>query len=431
MRVLVTGAYGLIGSACLARLYAAGHEVVGAGRSIGAAQRRMPYAQWVVADFARLHDGAAWQPLLQNIDAVVNCVGVLQDSLRDHVERVQLTGTKALFDGCVRAGVKHVVHVSAIGAEAEGPSPFSRTKAAAEAYLATLPLDWVILRPALVVGSGVYGGTAMLRGIAAFPGFVPIVGSHARIQVIGLDDVAETVVHALAPATQGRVVWDVAHPQVHALSGVVTAIRGWQGFPPRPVLPLPDAVGKIVAALADAAAWLGWRSPARSTSLAQLTAGVVGDPAPWMAATGIAPKSLEQILAVRPASVSRWFARLYLLKPIAIIGLAACSLSIGALEFVAASKFAGSLWSLSGSAFVVEVVPALVAGAVEFALGVAMLVRRTARFAIITLLVLTLLGTIMNAVAELSRVQYPVSVFAVGIPGLLALLFTLSILDER
>jgi hypothetical protein len=37
----------------------------------------------------------------------------------------------------------------------------------------------------------------------------------------------------------------------------------------------------------------------------------------------------------------------------------------------------------------------------------------------------------MNAVAELSRMQYPVSVFAVGIPGLLALLFTLSILDER
>jgi uncharacterized protein YbjT (DUF2867 family) len=207
MRVLVTGAYGLIGSACLARLYAAGHEVVGAGRSIGAAQRRMPYAQWVVADFARLHDGAAWQPLLQNIDAVVNCVGVLQDSLRDHVERVQLTGTKALFDGCVRAGVKHVVHVSAIGAEAEGPSLFSRTKAAAEAYLATLPLDWVILRPALVLGSGVYGGTAMLRGIAAFPGFVPIVGSHARIQVIGLDDVAETVVRALAPGAPGRVVW--------------------------------------------------------------------------------------------------------------------------------------------------------------------------------------------------------------------------------
>jgi uncharacterized protein YbjT (DUF2867 family) len=432
MRVLVTGAYGLIGSACLARLHAAGHEVIGAGRSVGPARRRMPYAQWIVADFARLDDGAAWQPLLQNIDAVVNCVGVLQDGLRDRVERVQLTGTKALFDGCVRAGVKRVVHVSAIGAQADGPSRFSRTKAAAEAHLATLPLDWVILRPALVLGSGVYGGTAMLRGIAAFPGFVPIFGGDARIQVIGLDDVAETVVGALAPGAPGGLAWDVAHPDVHTLSAIVAAIRAWQGFPPRPVLPLPNAVGRIVAALADIAGWLGWRSPARSTSLAQLTAGVVGNPAPWMAATGIAPKSLDQILAARPANVQdRWFARLYLLKPIAIVGLAACSLSIGALEFAAASKLAAPLWGLSRSAVVVEVLPALVAGAVEFALGAAMLVRRTARFAIVTLLVLTVLGTMTNAAAELSRMQYPVSLFAVGIPGLLALLFALSILDER
>ena len=433
MRVLVTGAYGLIGSACLARLYAAGHEVVGAGRSIGAAQRRMPYAQWVVADFAQLHDGAAWQPLLQNIDAVVNCVGVLQDSLRDHVERVQLTGTKALFDGCARAGVKRVAHVSAIGAEAEGPSPFSRTKAAAEAYLATLPLDWVILRPALVLGSGVYGGTAMLRGIAAFPGFIPIVGGDARIQVIGLDDVAETVAHALASGAPGRVVWDVAHPQVHALSGIVTAFRGWQGFPPRPVLRLPDAVGKIVAAFADAAGWLGWRSPARSTSLAQLTACVVGDPAPWMAATGIAPRSLEQILAARPASVQdRWFARLYLLKPIAIVAFAAAAASVGGWEVIRSCKWAAALWGHAPlSVLAIQVLPELVAGAVEFAIGIAMLVRRTARPAIITLLALTGLGIVSNAIAELTMMRYPITFFAFGIPGLLALLFTLSILDER
>ena len=113
---------------------------------------------------------AAWQPLLHGIDAVVNCVGVLQDGLRDDVQRVQLDGTRALFDGCVRAGVKRVIHISAIGAEPDGPSAFSRSKAGAEAYLKELALDWVILRPALVLAPAVYGGTAMLRGIAAFPG---------------------------------------------------------------------------------------------------------------------------------------------------------------------------------------------------------------------------------------------------------------------
>jgi uncharacterized protein YbjT (DUF2867 family) len=170
MRVLVTGAYGLIGAACLARLHAAGHDIVAAGRSLRSARRRLPYAQWIAADFTKLASAEAWQPLLQGIDAVVNCVGVLQDGLRDDVRRVQLDGTKALFDGCVRAGVKRVIHISAIGVAPDGPSAFSRSKAAAEAYLQELPLDWVIVRPALVLGHAVYGGTAMLRGIAAFPG---------------------------------------------------------------------------------------------------------------------------------------------------------------------------------------------------------------------------------------------------------------------
>ena len=112
----MTGAYGLIGSACLARLHDAGHDVVGGGRSIAAARRRFPYAQWIEADFLRLQDAAAWQPLLGNVDAVVNCVGVLQDGWRDDVQRIQEAGTVALFDGCQRAGVRRIVHVSALGA---------------------------------------------------------------------------------------------------------------------------------------------------------------------------------------------------------------------------------------------------------------------------------------------------------------------------
>jgi uncharacterized protein YbjT (DUF2867 family) len=118
----------------------------------------------------------------------------------------------------------------------------------------------VILRPALVLGSAVYGGTAMLRGIAAFPGLVPVVHADARIQVVGLDDVAETVTRALAPDMAARTVWEIAHPQVHRLADIVTAIRAWLGFRPRRVVALPDAIAGVVARLADAPGWLGWWS---------------------------------------------------------------------------------------------------------------------------------------------------------------------------
>src|SRR5215470_588683 len=214
MRVLVTGAYGLIGAACLARLKRDGHELTAAGRSIADASRKYPFARWVFADFDRLTAPAAWQPLLQNIDAVVNCVGVLQDGGRDDTRRVHVAATCALFDACAAAGVRRVIQISAIGAAADGPTDFARTKAEADAYLATLDLDWLILRPALVLSSVAFGGTAMLRGIAATPYVIPVIGAGQRIQVISVEDVAETVARALRPDVPVRATWDVAHPQV-------------------------------------------------------------------------------------------------------------------------------------------------------------------------------------------------------------------------
>ena len=357
---------------------------------------------------------------------MVNCVGVWQDGLRDDVQRVQLNGTKALFDGCVRAGVKRVIHISAIGAEPDGPSAFSRSKAGAEAYLKELALDWVILRPALVLGPAVHGGTAMLRGIAAFPGLVPIVRADARIQVIELDDLTETVARALAPVASARTVWDVTHPQVHPLADIVTAIRAWLGFRPRRVVALPNAIACMMARLADALGWLGWRSPARSTSLAQLSAGVVGDPARWVAETGIAPKSLAQILAARPASVQdRWFAQLYLLKPLAILGVAIAAIlhSAGFLAFLLRSHVIGV--SPRGVAAVTAL------GVVYFLAGLGLLVRSAARCALLVLFMLTLFLLAWGWFKPSISFFWLLDAVAFSFPMLLAILFTLGILDDR
>ena len=103
MRVLITGAYGLIGSACLARMARDGHEIVGLGRDVAVAQRSFPAARWGEADIAQLKTPEAWRPLLSGVDAVVNCVGVLQDSARDHTHDIHVTATCALFDACARA----------------------------------------------------------------------------------------------------------------------------------------------------------------------------------------------------------------------------------------------------------------------------------------------------------------------------------------
>jgi len=181
MRVLVTGAYGLIGSAVLARLHRNGHELVASGRNVGEAQERAPYARWIVTDFNVLVRAGDWAPHLNGVDAVVNCVGILQGAAGDDIRRIQVTATAALFDGCERAGIRRVVHISAIGAEAAGPTEFARSKADAEADLAKRDLDWVILRPGLVLGPNAFGGTALLRSLAAMPGAIPLVHPDARV----------------------------------------------------------------------------------------------------------------------------------------------------------------------------------------------------------------------------------------------------------
>ena len=430
MRVVVTGAYGLIGSAVLARLNRDGHELVAVGRSIDQARQRFPYAQWIEADFARLTTADAWHPLLTGIDVVVNCVGVLQDGSRDDVTAVQVTGTCALFDACARAGVRRIIHVSAIGAAADGPSAFSRTKAQADAHLVSLDVDWAILRPALVLGPAAYGGTAMLRGLAGLPWLVPSLAS--QVQIVSIDDIADTVAFCLGDRAPAKVTWDLAHPQTLDLGDIVAALRAWHGFPPRPRFQIPAVGRAIVARLADIAGWFGWRSPARTTALAQLAVGVVGNPSAWTRATGITPRSLDAVLAERPASVQdRWFARLYWLKPTAILGLAAFWIASGVIALGPGHAAALEHFTQAGFAPMTARLALDFSALFDIAIGLALCVRRLTRRALQIMLATALLYLLVGTVSAPQLWIDPLGPYVKIIPMLVAAGLTLAILDER
>lgn len=432
MRVLVTGGTGLIGSAVLARLHREGHELIGAGRDLRSARRRFPTCRWVEADFLRLTQAESWAPLIAGIDAVVNCVGVLQDGIRDDVRRVQADATAALFAACEAAGVRRVVHVSAIGAEANAPSDFARSKATAEDDLAARDLDWVILRPALVLSPAAYGGTALLRAVAAFPFVTPLVAGDSRVQIIGVDDLTETVALCLQPNAPAEVRWDVAHPEVHQLGAITTALRGWLGFPPRQVAALPNWLGAVASRCADALGWLGWRSPARSTATAQLSAGVVGDPAAWMAATGIKPMSLAEVLARHPAGIQdRWFARLYLLKPLAIGGLALFWIATGLIALGPGWDAALGYLEVAGFGPGAAETTLVVGSLFDIGVGLLLLWRRAARGTLVVMLVATI-GYLIVGTATAPGLWFdPLGPFTKIIPMLVATILTLAIIDER
>ncbi len=432
MHVLVTGAYGLIGSAVLARLHRDGHRLTGAGRSLGEARRRFPYAQWVEADFTRLDTPDAWRPLLAGIDAVVNCVGVLQDGAGDNVTRVQLDGTVALFDACAAAGIRRVVHVSAIGAAADAPTPFIRTKAQADAHLA-------IARPRLDDPAACTCARArrlwrnrhaarargISRGDAHRGRRQPDAGGERR----GYRGDHLALFARGAPA---RATWDLAHPQVHKLGDIVAALRQWHGFPPRPQLRIPTLAQPAFAMFAEIVGLLGWRSPARWTALAQLKQGAVGDPAAWITATGIKPRSLDTILAERPASVQdRWFARLYLLKPLAILSLALFWILTGVIALGPGRATAVAQMTSAGFSPSSAELTVVLGSLIDIALGLLVCLRKFARIALLLMLAVTLGYLVAGTILTPQLWTDPLGPLLKIVPILIATLLTLAIVDDR
>jgi uncharacterized protein YbjT (DUF2867 family) len=432
MRVLVTGAYGLIGSAVLARLHRDGRELVGTGRQIDTAQRQFPHVRWVAADFRDLQTEAAWKPILTGIDAVVNCAGAFQQSLRDDLAAVHVSAPLALFAACQDLGIKRVVQISAMGAGLHGASAFARTKGEADAALAAGALPWIILRPGVVLAPGVYGASAMLRGLAGLPWRTLAIAGDLEVRIVSVEDVAETVAWALGPGLSAKGTLELLHPRFYTVAQLVSAQRRWLGFPHQPTLELPAVIARAITAVADALAYLGWRSPARSTAFAELAAGMRGDPTSWIAASGIAPKDLDAILSERPATLQdRWFSRLYFLKPAAIACLAGFWIVSGLVALGPGWSSAQAVLATAGVNSNAALLTTAVGAVVDIGLGIGVAIRSSARMALFGMLVVSglylLLGTILAPALWLDPLGRLVKI----VPLLLLIVFALAVLEER
>lgn len=430
MRVLILGGYGLIGSYVTARLLEAGHEVTGLTRD-PAARRRQLRVRWIDGDLAKLTEPEQWVPLLDGVEAVVNCAGALQDSPRDSLSAVHVAAPAALYRACAARGIRRVVHISAAGIANAG-TEYARTKSAAERALAESGLDGIVLRLGLVLAPGVYGGSALLRGLAAFPLITPIVRPDSVMQVVSVVDVAEAVLFALGPKAPQRAVWDVMHPEKTTLRDVVSGMRAWLGFAPAPMVRVPQLLARLAGWCADAIAWLGWRSPLRTTSQKQLAAGVADDPKDWMAQSGIAPKSLAGIFALTPSTVQdRWFARLYFLKPLGLFVIAAFWLFSGIVAlgpgFDAGSAFLQAGGMSPKSAWWMT----FLGGWLDIILGTAVLFRRLTRVTLIAMIAACVVYLAAGSILNPAIWFEPLGVYAKVVPIMLAMALLAAIWDER
>jgi uncharacterized protein YbjT (DUF2867 family) len=426
-RVLLLGAAGLIGSAALARFVTERVPVRAVARSGNAAD--LAGVEWRALDLARLVEPESWLPHLEGIEAVVNCAGVLQGG--SSARAVHVDSVRALYAACERAGVRRVVHLSAIGVERERLSEFSATKRAGEEALMATALDWVVLRPSVVVGRAAYGGSALLRGLAALPIALSLPDA-GPIQVVQLDELVATIVALSRPGAPARIALDVAGPQRLALPTVVAAFRRWLRLRPAPHWRVPRWLAALGYGLGDFVRMLGWRSPIGSVARRELTRGAVGDPSAWRQIMAAEPMPLAAALAREPASVQeRWFARLYFLKALVFAVLALFWIGTGAISLGPGWEEGLSYLREGGVPEGLAAAGVIVGALADIAIGVGIALRRTARGALWAAVAISLFYMIAGSFVLPRLWLDPVGPMLKIFPIIALNLVALAIVDDR
>jgi len=150
---------------------------------------------------------------VKDADAVVNCVGILAESGKQSFDAVQGFGPRAIAEASRATGLKGIVHVSAIGADAGSNSLYARSKAAGEtAVLETLP-ESVVLRPSIIFGpeDDFFNRFAAM---ARFSPALPLVGGGKTLfQPVYVADVAEAIAEAVNGGLEGGATYELGGPE--------------------------------------------------------------------------------------------------------------------------------------------------------------------------------------------------------------------------
>ncbi|MEN9889341.1 MAG: hypothetical protein RL559_1378, partial [Pseudomonadota bacterium] len=246
-RILVLGASGFVGRHVCEHLVRAGHRVTVPTRHLSRASAIQALPGLTVLR-ANVHDDAALARLVAGHDAVVNLIAVLHGNAQ-RFEQVHVQLPQRIASAMRKAGVQRLVHVSALGADAQGPSLYQRSKARGEAVLQAAGLALTVVRPSVIFGTEdrFLNLFADLQKLAPF---VPLAGSDTKFQPVWVSDVAEAIVQGLQDRLTIGQTYEACGPEVFTLGELVRLAGQWAGVnggQGRPVIPLPRWVGWLQA----------------------------------------------------------------------------------------------------------------------------------------------------------------------------------------
>jgi uncharacterized protein YbjT (DUF2867 family) len=433
--ILVLGASGLIGGFLTDDLRSRGFRVTALARKLLPAQKtdgldlELPIMAMDTPALAQLLRDHA-------IDVVVNCLGVLQDGPGSDTGAVHRDFVLRLLDAIKVGGrVIRLVHLSIPGTAKDDLTAFSTTKREAERLIAASGVAYAILRPGFVIAPAAFGGSAMVRALAAMPLALPEAYAATPFQPVAVQDFAATVAWLAArdpdEAATNAVTWDLMQKQPVSLGEVIGVFRRSFGTGDWPRIRLPSFLLHIGAKLADVAGWLGWTSPMRTTAMIELRRGVTGDPAAWMSATGIAPTELRAAIRRVATIQDKWFARLYLIKALIIASLVVFWSVSGLIAlFVSYDAAAGILSAHHFPEALVAPITALTS-LMDMTIGVLIAFRRTCAFGLVWGILASLGYMLGAAILTPDLWIEPLGALVKTAPAIVLMLVALLILDSR
>lgn len=239
---------------------------------------------------ASVTDQAAVARAVEGAEVVVNLVGILFERRAGDFHRLQGKAPGAVAAAAKAAGVENFIHLSAIGADADSPSLYAKSKAEGEAGVRAAFPEATILRPSVVFGPedqffNRFAGMAMLP-------IMPVVAGGTRFQPVYVGDVADAVIAAIAnPAARGKT-FELGGPRVMTMREVLRFILDTTGRR-RPMVDMPMGLMRFQAGLLQRLP----KPPLTQDQLLLLARdNVVGQGVPSFSDLGIAPKSVEAVV---------------------------------------------------------------------------------------------------------------------------------------
>jgi uncharacterized protein YbjT (DUF2867 family) len=327
MRILITGASGMIGSALADRLLAAGHGVVLGVRNVESARGRWPGAEVLEIDYAAMGEPARWVEKLAGIDAIVNAVGIFREQDRQTFDALHVKGPRVLFEAAVAAGVGRIIQLSALGARPDAATAFLATKGRADAALQQLPVAHAIVMPSLVFAPA-GRSTRWFTLLASLP-VVPLPGGGVQpVQPVHLDDLCDAVARLVEVARPPARLEAVGATRV-SLQDYIRSLKRALGFGGC-FVPVPMRLVKTVLR------WPFFRGGAvTSDAMAMLESGSTGDSAPLSSLIGRAPTPVDAFVPPSQRAALRRDAAMGWLLPLLRYCMAALWIATGLISVFA------------------------------------------------------------------------------------------------